>query len=304
MGFKSMNSYNDEKYGNFFRLQNDGDCADVIFLYRNTGDVMMADTHYIMSNQYSGYATCSGKGCPACGKGVRIQSKLFVPLFVLGTSDPNGMTDRIQFWDRTLRFQPQLLNDVFRGYPNPSEYVFRITRHGVARDINTTYDIRAIRPNTDPATSYDAICSRFGITFPDHFNLICKDVDIFEMGALMSDSGSQVGQSYGSNNSGVSYGAVPRGGMSTPPVPSGDGMIPGSNIPYTNAGNVPPLPNMSTPSVPLNAQVPDAAPDPNELPFGSSDNAANSVPAAQTSATSIPDPLETNEDIDTTNLQF
>jgi hypothetical protein len=315
MGFKSMTSYNEEKYGNFFRLQNDGDYADVVFLYRGTQDVMMVDAHYIKSDSYSGYVACCDGSCPACQSGIRVQPKIFVPLFVINTSDSSGIRDRIQFWDRTTRFQPQLVNDVFRGYPNPSEYIFRITRHGVARDINTTYDIRAIEANS--MYSYDAICSRFGVTFPDYYNLVCKEVNQFELNNMIADSPSSHyqngGGGYSSNygqNSGDSYGnygATPRGasaytgnagGMST--------NIPGTNIPYTTDA-----PNLSMPSVPVNASIPEAAPDPNQLPFGNQEETipapaepSSSDGAAEAPAETPVDPLETHEDIDTTNLNF
>lgn len=283
MGFKSMAEYTDQKYGNWFRLQNDGDYADVIILYRGMQDVMMADCHYIRSDSYTGYVTCCGPNCPACAKGIRMQPKLFIPMYVVSTSVTGGVQGRIQFWDRTIRFQPQLVNDVFRGYPNPSEYIFRITRHGVANDINTTYDIRAISNNSNPGTSYDAICSMFGATFPDYYNTICKDVDQFELGSMMTSTGygqnSGGNQGYGGNN----YGATPRGGMTPPPPAPGGDTIPGTGIPYTGT---------SMPGVNVNAPIPDAAPDPSKLPFNG--------PAAD----APPDPDATEDDIDTTNLHF
>lgn len=284
MGFKSMAEYTDQKYGNWFRLQNDGDYADVILLYRDMRDVVMADCHYIRSDSYTGYVTCCGKNCPACGKGIRVQPKLFIPMYVVTTSVAGGVQGRIQFWDRTTRFQAQLVNDVFRGYPNPSEFVFRITRHGVANDINTTYDIRAISNNSNPATSYDAICSAFGASFPDYYNTICKDVDQFELGSMMTSTG--YGQSSGgtSGYSGNNYGAAPRGGTTPPPTPGGGDVIPGTGIPYTGT---------SMPGVTLNAPEPDAVPDPTNLPFNGP--AAGGAP---------PDPDATEDDIDTTNLHF
>ena len=81
MGFKSVTSYNEEKFNGLFLLRNDGDSADVIFLDRNIDDVLVADTHYVKSADYSGYVHCCGKGCPACAKGIRIQTKLFIPLY-------------------------------------------------------------------------------------------------------------------------------------------------------------------------------------------------------------------------------
>ena len=71
MAFKTMNDFNKERgYDNYFTLRNDGDTADVIILYRGVSDVLVADAHYIKSNDYTGYVHCCGRGCPACGKGI------------------------------------------------------------------------------------------------------------------------------------------------------------------------------------------------------------------------------------------
>lgn len=47
MAFKTMEQYTNQKYNGKFVLQNDKDTADVIFLYRSTADVLIADVHYI-----------------------------------------------------------------------------------------------------------------------------------------------------------------------------------------------------------------------------------------------------------------
>jgi len=177
MAFKSVKQYNEERYGGLFRLVNDNDSADVIFLYRGVEDVLVGDTHYIKSAEYSGYVHCTGRGCPACGKGIRVQTKLFVPVY-------NLTENEIQFWDRSVKFENQLSSDVFSKFPNPSEYVFRITRHGVAGDINTTYEITVIGKNSQE--SYDQILSRFGIKMPDHYDTICKEFDAAKLSDLLA----------------------------------------------------------------------------------------------------------------------
>lgn len=307
MGFKSMSDYNDERYGNFFRLQNDQDYADVVILYRGTQDVMVADTHYIKSDEYSGYVTCCDSNCPACRKGIRVQPKLFVPVYVINTSVPGGQTNCVQFWDRSTRFQAQLVNDVFRGYPTPVDYIFRITRHGIAGDINTTYDIRAIKNND--MYPYDAILNQFNITFPDAFNMVCKEVNSFELESMMSTSGNQGGYSNAFGNQGNfnqqnNFGATPRGGFGQQNNGLGSelGNIPGTEIPYTSQN----APNLSMPNVPINASVPNAAPDPSNLPFGEAkeNNSLEPVDTPSASNESEVDPLQTNEDIDTTDLDF
>lgn len=167
MAFKPLAQYNEEKYGGMFRLQNDGDYADVIFLYQSVNDPVIADVHYIKSQDYSGYVHCLGNNCPCCAKGIRVQTKLFIPLF-------NITTGRVEFWDRTTKFEPQLQSDVFNNFPNPSEYIFRITRNGAAGDKNTRYQIIAMYNNTHK--KYADILAENNIQFPDYYDNICKEV--------------------------------------------------------------------------------------------------------------------------------
>lgn len=181
MAFKTAREYNEDRFGGLFLLRNDGDYADVIFLYRSLDDVLIADTHYIKSADYSGYVHCCGRGCPACAKGIRVQNKLFIPVY-------NLTSNQIEFWDRSVRFENQLSTDVFEKYPNPSEYVFRITRHGAAGDINTTYQITAVGRNT--SESYDAILKKFNIKMPDHYSNIVREYSAAELGHMMNTNNS------------------------------------------------------------------------------------------------------------------
>lgn len=182
MAFKSVEDYNNERYGGLFQLQNDGDYADVIFMYRSKKDALVADTHYIKSGDYNGYVHCCGRGCPACGKGIRVQTKLFVPLYVLSEK-------KILFFDRNVRFDAQLNNDVFSRYPNPSEYVFRITRHGAYGDVNTRYEIMAVGKNN--IMSYTDILNQLGIVdMVDYYSNICKEYSAAELNMMLNNSGS------------------------------------------------------------------------------------------------------------------
>lgn len=201
MAFKSVKSYNEERFGGYFLLRNDGDYADVIFLYQGVEDVLVADVHYIKSPDYSGYVHCCGRGCPACAKGIRTQTKLFIPMY-------NIAANEIQFFDRTMKFEPQLQQDVFSKYPNPSEYVFRITRHGVAGDVNTTYSIQAIGKNTQ--MPYAQILAQHNATMPEYYNTICREVTEFELKQML-DLGDNGNNGYSPNQE-YSYNALPRGG--------------------------------------------------------------------------------------------
>lgn len=177
MAFKKITEYNEERFGNFFLLRNDGDFADVVFLYRSFDDVLVADAHYVKSNDYTGYIHCCGAGCPACAKGLRVQNKLFIPLYNINAGE-------VQFFDRSIRFQNQLESEVFSKFANPSDYVFRIIRHGAAGSFETTYEIVIVGHIN--GTSFDKICADNNVTFPDYYSNVCRDLSISEVSALFT----------------------------------------------------------------------------------------------------------------------
>ena len=200
MAFKSVEQFNDDRYHGLFRLVNDGDSADVIFLYQSIKDMLVAQAHYIKSADYSGYVHCPGQGCPACGKGIRVQTKLFIPVY-------NIEKDEIEFWDRNMKFEPQMEKDVFARFSNPSEFVFRITRHGIPNDINTTYSIEAVGKNT--IISYSNALAKFQTKMPDAYEVVIKDVSVTELTAMLQNSGSE------SNSNMPEYVPIPRAGYSS-----------------------------------------------------------------------------------------
>lgn len=219
MAFKSMKDYNEQRFGGMFLLRNDGDYADVIFMYRSIDDVLVADTHYIKSPDYSGYVHCCGHMCPACAKGIRVQTRLFIPVY-------NIEAQEIQFFDRSMRFENQLNHDVFSKFPNPSEYVFRITRHGAAGDVNTTYQIVAVGKNT--YKSYYDILNQCNAQFPDYFDNICKDYSIDQLNFMLNAS----------QNSAATTSDMP-GYTVTPRVPTTNSTTDIFNVPETSAIEVP-----------------------------------------------------------------
>lgn len=206
MAFKSVTQYNEERFGGLFMLREDGESKDVVFLYRNVDDVLIADTHYIKSPEYTGYCHCTGRGCPACGKNIRVQTKLFIPLYDVETGE-------VLFWDRSARFEQQLMNDVLKKYPNPSEFIFRITRNGAPNDVNTTYSIMAVAKNT--VKNYSTIMAENHFQSPDFYSNICKDIPANDMHLYLTSNSDGY---TGSNSSGqlADYQATPRGTVSTP----------------------------------------------------------------------------------------
>lgn len=172
MGFKKATEVNEEKHRGKLILPNDGDYIDVVFLYRSKDDVLVGPTHYIKGADYNGYVHCLEGGCPACARDIRVQSKMFIPCWVPATGE-------IIFWDRNEAFFSVLDSTVFNSYPNPSEYVFRITRRGEARSRDTKYEIVASFRNNvsfdDMLKSAGAKINADGIL--DAYDQICKEVD-------------------------------------------------------------------------------------------------------------------------------
>lgn len=186
MAFKSVQQYNEERFGSFFLLRDDGDSADVVFLYEKPEDMLVAEVHYVKSPTYSGYVHCCGTGCPACKKGIRVDTKLFIPLY-------NIEEDEIQFFDRSIRFEPQMQRDVFKHYPNPSQVVWRITRHGAARSLDTYYTITAVGRNS--IGSYSDILAKFNATMPEYYSNICKEFTSVELSDMLNADANETIQS-------------------------------------------------------------------------------------------------------------
>lgn len=197
MAFKSVEQFNDDRYHGLFRLVNDGEHADVVFLYQSMKDMLVAQAHYIKSADYSGYVHCCDNGCPACSKGIRVQTKLFIPVY-------NIDKDEIEFWDRNMKFEPYMEQAVFNRFPNPSEFVFRITRHGVPNDINTTYGIEAVGKNT--IAPYGSILAKFNTKMPDAYSAIIREVSISELTGMLQNAGTD------SASSMPEYTPIPRAG--------------------------------------------------------------------------------------------
>lgn len=209
MAFKSVEQFNDERYHNVFRLVDDKESADVIFLYRSKADMLHADVHYLKSTDYSGYVHCIGKGCPVCAKKrsdgsmlIRLQEKLFIPLY-------NITKGRIEFWDRNWNngFIAQLDREVFNIYDNPSEYVFKITRNGEFNSKDTRYTFAVQGKNY--VMSYEQILAKFNTKMPDCYEGIVRSCSFSELTDMLQSQ--QQASSFNTNDM-PAYVPVPRSG--------------------------------------------------------------------------------------------
>ncbi len=130
--------------GGFFSLQNDGDQAQVRFMYDSIEDVEAFSVHTIThpnNPKASLYVNCLREYndpvdmCPFCKAQVATQVKLFIPVFDV----ESGTT---KTWDRGKKFIPRI-SSICNRYPNDSiaSHIFTIERNGAKGDTSTTYEI-------------------------------------------------------------------------------------------------------------------------------------------------------------------
>lgn len=235
MAFKSVEEFNKERYHDMFRLVDDKDSAEAIFLYRNKQDELKADAHYIKTNAYEGYIHCCGKGCPACARHFRLDTKIFIPMYVINQTDRahGNVTypvDQILFWDRKITFDKQLDEMVFYPYPTPIDCVFKITRNGGFRDMNTRFDIVAIGAHS---LSYDTILAKFNAKMPDYYSTIIKEFSIAELEEMLQNNTATPASDL------PEYTPVPRAGYQS--------SIPNTYVNAAEAVNVAPVETPVTP---------------------------------------------------------
>ena len=211
MGFVSVDKYNEDHYRYMFRVAEDGESTDVIFLYQSSADMLKADVHYIKSHEYSGYVHCLGKNCPACKKNFRLQTKLFIPIYNIYKEDPETHQQGvIQFWDRNYSegFNQMFRKDVFDKTPNPSEYVYTIHRTGGYRDQSTRYTF--VPAGRNAIMSYSQILAKFNATMPDYYDNIVRNYDESKLAELVSHGSDD--NSTNSNAINQDYIPIPRAG--------------------------------------------------------------------------------------------
>lgn len=267
MAFKSMVEHNEERFKGLFLLQNDGDYADVVFMYSGVNDVMVADgVHYILSSDYTGYVHCCGSGCPACARNIRLQTRLFIPLYIVASSATTCTPGDVAFFDRSTRFEAQLQQDVFSKYPDPSQIIFRITRNGAAGSMDTRYSI--VAKGRNPKTLAE-ILSATGTVFPAKYDEICKEVSASVLGTWLSSPSS-----VGDNNAGSNfdmynipdYQITPRGSIGESPAEN-------PTVPVAN-----PSVDSTASSSEVGSPVVEASSSPTvEVPSSSATSPANSI---------------------------
>jgi len=125
----------------FFKLENDMDCATVRFLYDNEEELDIYAVHEIDLNGKKRYIECLQSGdCPMCqesseNKELKVKVKFFLQL-----EDEDG---KVKTWERGQLFIPKILG-MFNKYGQLCNRLYEIERHGKPKDTKTTYELYAL----------------------------------------------------------------------------------------------------------------------------------------------------------------
>lgn len=142
-------SMNDaDNYGNgggstFFSLKDDGDVANVRFMYNGAEDICGYAVHKIELDGKNKYVNCLRQyneprdNCPLCKAMYNQKAVLYIPLYDVDAGE-------VKLWERGKKFFAKvasLCSRYVKGNTPLVAHTFDIERHGKAGDQQTTYEI-------------------------------------------------------------------------------------------------------------------------------------------------------------------
>lgn len=150
-------SYSDsDNYGaqksNYFSLKDNGDTAKIRFLYNDINDIEGVAVHEVEVGDKRIDVECLRAynepihKCPLCDAGYKVNAKLFIPVYDMGSKES-------KIWTRGKSFFQKLSSLCSRYNPLVST-PFEVERVGKKGDTNTTYE-------TYPMQSDNAIIEDF-----------------------------------------------------------------------------------------------------------------------------------------------
>ena len=130
----------------YFSLKDDGDKAEVRFLYDFSAipmddlDLEAVDCYVVHDVEVNGrnrWKECTTKSdCPECLKGNKPKLRMFIQLVNLATNE-------VEVWDRPASYASRLMSKV-QTYGPLCNRPYLITRIGAKGDTNTKYEIDAL----------------------------------------------------------------------------------------------------------------------------------------------------------------
>ena len=139
-----IDNYGGNGGSGYFSLKNDGETAQVRFMYNDINDVEGCAVHQVEIGDRKRYVNCLRSynepvsQCPFCRDGKFQVAKLFVPLYDIAEK-------RVKVWERGKKFFAKI-SSICARYANPSvaSHIFEIERNGKPGDQTTSYELYEI----------------------------------------------------------------------------------------------------------------------------------------------------------------
>lgn len=142
-GANEVDNYGSSGSGSFFSLKDDGDVAQVRFMYNNMEDVVGYAVHEVEIDGKKRYVNClraynePKSKCPFCNSNSFQKAKLYIPLYDIEA-------DEVKIWERGKNFFPKM-SSICARYSKADtplvSHTFDIERRGKKGDTSTTYEI-------------------------------------------------------------------------------------------------------------------------------------------------------------------
>lgn len=144
LGLGNSGKFASSNGNDFFTLENDGDSAEVTFLYDDPdgGDIDYFLVHEVEIGGKRRYVNCNAldddgehlhpENCPLCENGYPRIEKLFLQLY-------NHGSQKVETWDRGRTYVPKITTYINR-YKKLVTQPFELIRNGKKGDTNTSYE--------------------------------------------------------------------------------------------------------------------------------------------------------------------
>jgi hypothetical protein len=142
-GANEVDNYGGSGGSSFFTLKDDGDVAQVRFMYNSMEDVVGYAVHEVEIDGKKRYVNClrsynePKSKCPFCNANSFQRAKLYIPLYDIEN-------DEVKIWERGKNFFPKMSSICARYSKADTPLVahtFDIERRGKKGDTSTTYEI-------------------------------------------------------------------------------------------------------------------------------------------------------------------
>lgn len=135
----------------FFSLKNDGDEAVVRFMHDSTASFDIVAVHPVTIDGKYRKVNCIRDAkdpldnCPFCNNNIKLENKFFIHLIQYDKDQNGNIVASPKIWERSLAYANTLAN-LINEYGPLSDHVFKIKRSGVAKSVDTTYQIMYASP--------------------------------------------------------------------------------------------------------------------------------------------------------------